>query len=109
MPAWQLCDVFSKDRIVFKVPFMARPSAGSMKGKKHSGEDKPRRNSTLNTNNMKNTIKKLPFLLAFVVTIFAASCSDITVEPLHTDGAGGGIIIPPPSGTTTSSDSTTIG
>lgn len=49
-------------------------------------------------------MKKLPFLLAFVVTIFAASCSDIDVEPVHTDGDnGGGISIPPPGGGTTNS------
>lgn len=48
-------------------------------------------------------MKKLPFLLAFVVTIFAASCSDIDVEPVHTDGDGGGISIPPPGGGTTHS------
>ena len=41
-------------------------------------------------------MKKLPFLLAFLVTIFAASCSDIDVEPVHTDPDDGGISIPPP-------------
>ncbi len=58
-------------------------------------------------------MKKLPFLLAFVVTIFAASCSDIDVEPVHTDGDGGGISIPPPGGGGTQSavaaDTTSIG
>lgn len=46
------------------------------------------------------TLKKLPFLLAFVVTLFAAACTDIDVRP-----SGGGddedepiIIRPTPPG-----------
>lgn len=47
---------------------------------------------------MKKSIKKLPILLAFAFTLFAASCSDIDVRP-----SGGGdddddtiVISPPP-------------
>jgi hypothetical protein len=62
---------------------------------------------------MKNTMKKLPFLLAFLVTIFAASCSDIDVEPVHTDPDNEPISIPPPphgqSATTVAVDSVSIG
>ena len=56
------------------------------------------------------TLKKLPFVLAFVFTLFAAACSDIDVRP-----SGGGeddddpIIIPPPGPQNASSDSTSIG
>jgi len=28
------------------------------------------------------TLKKLPVLLAFLVTLFAAACSDVSVEPV---------------------------
>lgn len=48
---------------------------------------------------MKNTLKKLPFVLAFVVALFAASCTEeTTIEPVKTEGDTGGIIIPPPGG-----------
>ena len=62
---------------------------------------------------MKNTLKKLPFLLAFVVTIFAASCSDIAVEPVNTEDDNDGPIIitpkPPGSQSAATSDTTSIG
>lgn len=41
------------------------------------------------------TLKKLPVLLAFLCTIFAAACSDIAVEPVvGTDDDDEPIIIP---------------
>jgi hypothetical protein len=60
---------------------------------------------------MKKTLKKLPILLALVFTLFAASCSDIEVEPVGTDDEDTPIIIPPkpPTQSTASSDSLTIG
>ncbi len=43
------------------------------------------------------TLKKLPFLLVFVFTLFVAGCSDDTIiEPVNTEDDGGPIIIPPP-------------
>lgn len=41
------------------------------------------------------TLKRLPLLLAFVVTIFAASCTEVAVEPVGTEDDNGPIIIPP--------------
>lgn len=60
---------------------------------------------------MKKAIKKLPFLLAFVVTMIAASCSDIAIEPVHGDDDDTPIIIPPPKpgSSATAYDSTAIG
>ncbi|MEX2233552.1 MAG: hypothetical protein WD824_15420 [Cyclobacteriaceae bacterium] len=42
------------------------------------------------------TLKRLPILLAFVVTIFAASCTEVAVEPVGTDEDKDPIVIPPP-------------
>ena len=60
---------------------------------------------------MKKHLKKLPFVLAVVCTLFAAACSDIDVTP-----RGGGeddddtIIIsqPPPTQQSQSADSTAV-
>ena len=46
---------------------------------------------------MKKTIKKFAFLLALVVTLAAASCTeDTTIEPVNTEEDAPGIPIPPP-------------
>lgn len=61
---------------------------------------------------MKKTLKRLPVLLALVFTLFAASCSDVEIEPVGTEDDDGPIIISPPkpaSSTTTSSDTLSIG
>ena len=58
------------------------------------------------------TLKKLPFLLAFVFTLFAAACSDIAIEPVGTDDDDDPIIIspkPPAPNGTVSSDTVSIG
>jgi hypothetical protein len=61
---------------------------------------------------MKKVLKRLPVLLAVVFTVFAASCSDIEVEPVGTEDDDDPIIISPPkpkSTTTTSIDSVSVG
>ena len=58
------------------------------------------------------TLKKLPFLLAFVVTLFAAACSDIEVEPVGTEDDDEPIIISPKPPSSTNSvgvDTVSIG
>ena len=58
------------------------------------------------------TLKKLPILLAFVFTLFAAACSDIDIEPVGTEDDDEPIIIsptPPSQQSTTSSDTLSIG
>ena len=56
------------------------------------------------------TLKKLPFLLAFVVTLFAAACSDIEIEPVGTEDDDEPILLgPEPKGSMTSSDTVSIG
>lgn len=99
---------FNKDRIVFKVPFVAR-LRGRVSGREISTCEFEI-NATLNTNTMKNTLRKLPFILAFAVTIFAASCSDdMAIEPMHTDTDKEPPLPPPPSGSNAvSSDTTTV-
>lgn len=48
---------------------------------------------------MKNTLKKLPFILAFAVTILASGCvEETTIEPVHTDGDTSTPPPPPPTG-----------
>jgi len=54
-------------------------------------------------------LKKLPFLLAFVVTLFAASCSDISVEPVGIDDDDEPIIIRTPPNGIVAPDTVTIG
>jgi len=61
---------------------------------------------------MKKTLKRLPVLLMVVFTLFAASCSDIEVEPVGTEDDDDPIIISPPkpkSTTATSIDSVSVG
>jgi len=41
------------------------------------------------------TLKRLPILLAFVLTLFAASCTEVEVEPVGTDDDNHPIIITP--------------
>jgi hypothetical protein len=59
---------------------------------------------------MKKTLKRLPVLFAVVCTLFAASCSDIDVNPRGTgDDDDEPIIISPPKSTNaTSSDTLTV-
>lgn len=41
------------------------------------------------------TLKKLPFVLAFVFTLFMAGCTEVAVEPVGTDDEDEIIIIAP--------------
>ena len=56
-------------------------------------------------------LRKLPFLLAILVTLIASACSEVAVEPMHGDDDDGPIIIEPhkPTGTTVASDTVSIG
>ena len=45
---------------------------------------------------MKKTLKRLPVLLVIACTLFAASCSDIEVEPVGTEDDETPIVLPPP-------------
>lgn len=45
---------------------------------------------------MKKTIKKFTLLLAFVVTLFAAGCTEEAIGPINTEDDEETIIIPPP-------------
>ena len=61
---------------------------------------------------MKKTLRRLPVLLAVACTLFAASCSDIEVEPVGTDDEDNPIVIPPKPPapkTAVAVDSVTIG
>ena len=53
-------------------------------------------------------LRKLPFLLAILVTLFTAACSEVDVTPRADEDDEPPIIIYPKSGTV-SSDSLTIG
>lgn len=44
-------------------------------------------------------LKKLPFLLAILVTLFTAACSEVDVTPRNDDDEDPAIPIPPPSKT----------
>ena len=58
------------------------------------------------------TIKKLSFLLAFVITLFAASCSDMDVTPrtnVDDDDDPPIVINPPRPNNAVSSDTLNIG
>jgi hypothetical protein len=55
------------------------------------------------------TLKKLPFLMALVVTLIMAACSDVPIEPVGTDDDHEPIIIPPPHRSAVASDSLQIG
>lgn len=57
---------------------------------------------------MKKTLKRLPFLLAFVVTLIVASCSDVDVTPRTDDEDHDPIVIKPQPSSSTTSDSTTV-
>lgn len=58
---------------------------------------------------MKN-LKKLPIVLALIVTILAAACSEIDVTPRNDgDDELDPIVVQPKSGTLAPADSTTIG
>ena len=105
MAVRDLCRVLSKTALCLKslLPRL-RPGQGETE---HGGV---KIEFTLNTTTMQK-LKKLPFVLAFVVTLFAAACSEIEVDP-RTDGDDDKteIPLPPPSKSqSTSSDSTLIG
>lgn len=57
---------------------------------------------------MKKTLKRLPFLLAFVVTLIVASCSDVDVTPRTDDDEPPIVIKPTPAPTSNTSDSTAV-
>jgi hypothetical protein len=46
---------------------------------------------------MKKTLKRLPVLLAVVCTLFAASCSDIEIQPVGTEDEDNPIVITQPT------------
>lgn len=55
-------------------------------------------------------LRKLPFVLAILVTLFTAACSDIDVTPRTDDDGEPPIVIRPPAPTsTTSGDTVNIG
>lgn len=53
-------------------------------------------------------LKKLPFVLAFVVTLFAAACSEIEVNPKADGDDDDTVITIPPPKSSSSTDSTSI-
>lgn len=54
-------------------------------------------------------LKKLPFVLVVLVTLFAAACSEIEVDPKNDgDDDKPVIVIPPPSKSQSSSDTTAV-
>ena len=58
---------------------------------------------------MKKTLKRLPFLLAFVVTLIVASCSDVDVTPRTDEDDDPPIVIKPtPVAPSNTSDSTAV-
>ncbi|HEU5147607.1 MAG TPA: hypothetical protein VFT90_12865 [Chryseosolibacter sp.] len=54
-------------------------------------------------------LKKLPFVLAILVTLFTAACSDIDVTPRTEDDGDTPIPIKPAPSNTVSSDTVSIG
>lgn len=54
-------------------------------------------------------LKKLPFVLAILVTLFTAACSDFDVTPRNEDDEEPVIIIKPAPSNTASSDTVSIG
>jgi len=49
---------------------------------------------TLNTITMK-TLRKLPFVLAFVFTLFMGACTEVAVEPVGTEDDDDPIVLGP--------------
>lgn len=54
-------------------------------------------------------LKKLPFVLAILVTLFTVGCSEIDVAPRTEDDDNPPIVIKPQSTTTASTDTVSIG
>jgi hypothetical protein len=54
-------------------------------------------------------LRKLPFILAFVVTLFTAACSEVDIAPRADEDNDPPILPPPTKSSTTSGDTLTIG
>jgi hypothetical protein len=54
-------------------------------------------------------LRKLPFILAFVVTLFTAACSEVDVAPRADEDDEPPVLPPPTKSSTISGDTLTIG
>ncbi len=105
-----LCEVFQKDRIVFKVPFSPRPMWLGAERRQNDTCDKKIILPTLNTSKMKNAMKRLPILMAVICAVVVSACSEIDVNPRgEGDDETPPIIIKPKPRSTNAPDSVVIG
>ena len=93
---------------MFKVPFLP-PAPAGVGRETDTAAKRTFYFPTLNTNTMKN-LKKLPILLALLVTLFTAACSEIDVNPRGDgDDDDTPIIIAPKPKSASAMDTTSLG